>query len=480
MLQRDMPQGAPTLRTRTADEIMGQYLCKEPQETSGSPALPPTMEGIGFFHDKGYNIGFDPNRCIELLQGIFLVLMLADGTLGIYNYEDGIWESLSSSLFGVLLMNLMNQALPNSWRAPYEKLVYKGLLNAAERAEPMLQQEHLIPVCNGVYDLNRNRLLPHHPNYLFRSKSPVVYDPAATCPLFLKTVEEICCGDGALVKLLQEIWGYCLLPTCKAEKAFFWLGVGANGKSLLSDLLREIIGPKNTSQIQLSSFSERFGLEAMIGKQLNIAAENEMDAALNTEAVKAIVSGDVLNITRKYHTDLEVRQTTKLIFLLNSLPDSFDQTHGFYHKIIIVPFERVFQPEEMDRERKRKLLGERSGILNWALKGAERLMLQDYCFTKSDAAERATQNYQKEQNPVAAFYQERLVYEKGQRTYRDNVLISYVHWLAEEELSGQGTDSPQKFWKLLKDAVKSCGRPELSIGKRNGKRFLRDYRIGKN
>ena len=134
----------------------------------------------------------------------------------------------------------------------------------------------------------------------------------------------------------------------------------------------------------------------------------------------------------------------------------------------------------MDRERKTTLLGERSGILNWALKGAERLVQQGYCFTKSDAAERATQSYQREQNPVAVFYQERLVYEKGQRSYRDDVLTTYVQWLAEEELSGQGTDSPQKFWKLLKDAAKSCGRPELSYGKRKGKRFLRDYRIGRN
>lgn len=466
----------PELHTKTPEEVVEQYRRKE-QGASEPPVLPPKMEEMGFFHDKGHNIGFDPNRCVRFLQNLFQILTLADGILCIYNQEQGIWDRLSRSLFGMLFMHLMNLALEDSWRAAYEKTVYIGLMNNASRAEPIEPPETLIPVDNGVYDLERKRLLPHHANYLFRSKSPIAHDPKKGCPLFIETVEEICRRDESLVKLLQEIFGYCLLRTCKAEKAFFWLGVGANGKSLLSDMLRAVVGEANTSQVQLASFSERFGLESMIEKQLNIASENEMEHALNTEAIKAIVSGDVLNIARKYNSDLRVRQTTKLVFLLNSLPDSFDQTHGFYRKIIVVPFDKVFAPEEMDRDRKGKLFAELSGILNWCLQGAARLVQQGYRFTKSKAAEHVTRSYQREQNPVAAFYKERLVHEKGQRSYRDDILAAYARWLKAEGLSAQGTDSPQRFWKLLNDVVKSCGGMELSYGKRKGKRFLRDHRI---
>lgn len=469
----------PELYTETPERIVCRYLNRKEAGTSSADIPPPTldMQEIGFFYDKSRNIGFDPNRCIACFQELFQILLMADGMLRIYNQEQGIWDVLSRTLLGLLLMYLLNQALPNSWKYSYEKVIYKGLQNNAAKASDRRQSIHRIAVANGVYDLNENRLLPHHPNYLFRSKSPVSYDPEAACPVFQQTIQEICCNDESLTKLLQEIFGYCLLDTCKGERAFFWLGVGSNGKSLLADTLTEVVGFQNTSHIQLANFSEKFGMEAMIDKRLNLANENEIQGTFNTEAIKSIVSGDILNISRKYASDLAIRQTTKLIFLLNDLPNSFDRTHGFFRKMMIIPFQQLFTSETMDKNRKEKLNKELSGILNWALNGAKRLIQQKYQFTRSEAVERITQEYQKEQNPVAAFYEECLVYESGSKVYRKEILDRYIRWLNQECQSAQGTDSPHRFWRLLNQAAKTSGRPELSYGKNNGRRYLKEYRI---
>ena len=129
---------------------------------------------------------------------------------------------------------------------------------------------------------------------------------------------------------------------------------------------------------QLSKFSEKFGIEGIVDKSLNIANENELGGAISTESLKALISGDPINISRKFKKAINVKSNIKLIFLLNTLPDTLDNTHGYYRKILIIPFNRVFKCDEMDKDLPEKVSEELSGVLNWALEGAERLITVSY------------------------------------------------------------------------------------------------------
>lgn len=460
-----------SLNRKAVYQIIDEYRMEE--GTFGSSSLNPSMSEIGFH--MGKTLTFDPNRCIQYLKRVFLILVFEPFELRIYKKGEGIWEPLTEELLGMILMYVMNQAYENSWRRRYEQDVYDGLLRNVEHAQERKIAAHFLAVENGVCQLKTGQFFPHSPKYLFKCKSPVTFQEDMDCPVFLKTMQEIFEQDKEVLLLMQEIFGYCLLSSCKAERAFIWLGNGANGKSLLADILTAVVGPSNTSHIQLANLSDRFGMESMIGKKLNLAAENESKAAINTEAIKAIVSGDVLNITRKFKTDLSVRQTTKLIFLMNNLPETFDLSHGFYRKIIIVPFPHVFTEQEMDKERKAKLLKEKSGILNWSIQGAKRLLEQNYRFTEAKSVEQAMKAYQQEQNPVATFFQEELQYQQGKRISRKELLGYYINWLEQNGISSRGTDSPQKFWKLLGNAATMSGAEPLDYLTIHGKLVLKDY-----
>lgn len=309
----------------------------------------------------------------------------------------------------------------------------------------------------------------------------------------MKALDEIFCGDAELIQVIQEIFGNCLLNTCKAERAIFWYGVGANGKSVLADILTALIGPEQVSHVQLSSFSERFGLQAIVNKKVNLSAENEMGvSALNTESIKAIISGDRLNIARKYKADLSIQPTTKLIFLVNTLPRVTDFSHGFYRKMLILPFQRVFQQHEMDKHLRGKLLQELEGILCWALQGAVRLYENQFLFSEADQIRKALESYRLEQNPVAQFLTEQLEFHpeywkqatnKKQpkiRVDKKDVLRTYGKWLKEQGLSHNGTESSQRFWKLLQAAATAVGHPTpLVCKKSNGHEYLYGYQIRK-
>ncbi len=432
---------------------------------------------IGFFNDQKKGICLDRNICVTYLQKIIDIGYI-DGVLSLYNRQTGIWEELTESLFGTLLRYLLNSIIPNSWKMFYEKEVYAGVIREAPIMERTEKSELLIPLGEGVYDLSQEKMLAYEPDFLFTRKSNVNYDQEARCPMFEKALREIMCDDKELMECFQEIFGYTLIPNTKAEKAFYFVGVGGNGKSMCSEILTELVGKNNTVNIPLSTFSEKFGLETIINKSLNIANENEVGGALDTGNLKAITSGDTVNICRKYKTSIDYKPTIKLIFLLNTLPDTSDNTHGYYRKILIIPFNRIFREDEANRGLKTEIIqSEMSGILNWALEGAKRLVQNNYVFTESKTAKKELEEYKADQNPVDCFYKEILVEDELSSEYKKDILKAYKDFLYAMGFSSRGSDSPQRFWKLLDNAAKINTNKKLEYKKVKGELKLNHYKI---
>lgn len=478
----------------TIEERVLQYVRPPGKEGAGkAPAsLPtPSIEEIGF--TQGERRYFNPNICAHYLNKVCKFQLLDEETLFLYNYRQGIWQEATESIFGLILTTFMNRAIPGSWRKRYDEDTFLALKRTAPMRKYAKPPDHLVALENGVFHMKEQQLQPHSSNYYFQSKAPVPYHPDRQCPEFLKALDEIFRGDTELIQVMQEIFGNCLLDTCKAERAIFWYGIGANGKSVLADVLTALIGPEQVSHVQLSSFSERFGLQAIVNKKVNLSAENEMGvSALNTESIKAIISGDRLNIARKYKDDLSIQPTTKLIFLVNTLPRVTDLSHGFYRKMLILPFRRVFQQHEMDKHLRGKLLQELEGILCWALQGAVRLYKNQFLFSEADQIQKALESYRLEQNPVPQFLSDQLEFHPEYwkqanhkkrpkiRVDKRDVLSAYDKWLKEQGLSGNGTESSQKFWKLLEAAAAAAGHPTpLTCKKSNGREYLYGYQFRK-
>lgn len=475
----------------TAEERVVQYIrpVKKGAKTA-RPSLPsPSPEAIGFI--QGERRYFNPNNCISYLLRVCNIQLFDEGKLRIYNYQQGIWEELSEAMFGTLFATLVNHSLPGAWRKRYEDDVYAGLKRTAFMRRSLQVPEHLIAVQNGVFDLKEQKLKPHSGRYGFQSKSPIPYREGAACPRFLQALDEIFRGDAQLIQVLQEVFGNCLLDSAKAEKAIFWYGAGANGKSVMADILTLLVGKEQVSHVSLSSFSAPFGLQSIVNKKVNLSAENELGAAaLETELLKGIISGDRINIARKYKEDLSIQPTTTLIFLVNTLPQVADTSHGFYRKMLILPFPRVFQQGEMDKYLRDKLRKELEGILCWALEGATRLYQNQFLFSEADQIQKALKSYKLEQNPVPQFLKERLEYLPEYkecakqkklppiRIDKREVLSAYEKWLRQQDLSGHGTESPYKFWKLLGQAAAVAGHPiPLDCRKSSKREYLYGYQF---
>lgn len=431
---------------------------------------------LGFYYDEKKRLRLNTNKCVTYLKQL-LECVVESGKLLVLNRKEGIYQELTEDLIGKILRHLMNEAIADSWRKSYERDIIDGLIREVPIIDIPVIDDSLIAVNNGVFNLNSYELIPYDDEMFFTRKSPVNFIKGAGCPQFMRAIREIVCGDERLLMCIQEIFGYTLINNTKAEKVFYFVGVGANGKSFLSDIITQIVGKVNTSNIPLSRFSQKFGAEGMINKLVNIANENEFGSAISSENIKIFASGDSTNIERKYKGDLTYRSTCKLIFLLNRLPDTLDNTHGYYRKILIVPFNRIFKPEEMDRNLKEKVSEELSGILNWAIEGAVRLINNGYKFTECEAIEKVTKVYKEEQNPVETFSKDILIYEEGYSETKKDVLDAYKLWIEGQNISSRGTESPQRFWRALSNSVKIILNKELEYKKVQGTLHLKNFRI---
>ncbi len=346
------------------------------------------LGAIGFVEDEDRRQGrtfyrFQANTFADYLAKCLTGVQDSCGNLYLYNRQ-GYYQAGDDELMGKLVKYLMCQ-YDSLWSRNNETAALDSYRRSITRIVKNFNQTEHINLLDGVLDLETLQILPHSPKFYSTIQIPLKYNQDATCPRFDQFLLEITRDDKELVGLLQEMTGYFLCHHTKAEKAFLFYGNGCNGKSVMAKLITYLVGQDNVSGVPLSKFGETFALASLVNKNLNIAAENELATKFNSENFKAIVSGDSMNIQRKYKEDLHCALSCKLLFLVNTLPDTADVTHGFFRKLLIIPFNKTFTPAERDENLLEKLELELPGILNWAIQGLKRLQENRYHFSPVNA-----------------------------------------------------------------------------------------------
>lgn len=132
------------------------------------------------------------------------------------------------------------------------------------------------------------------PSALIIKLSPVVYDPLAVCPHWLRFLEEITCGDTEIVKYLQRAVGYSLTGGTSEHALFMVCSSGCNGKTTFIEALRHVFGNYarasdfSTFMQQRSSSAPRNDLAMLCGARLVTATESDDGNHLAESFVKQI------------------------------------------------------------------------------------------------------------------------------------------------------------------------------------------------
>jgi putative DNA primase/helicase len=303
----------------------------------------------------------------------------------------------------------------------------------------------------GILDLGRlgdagAALLPGSPDFFTLAALPVTPDPAFPCLAWQRFLEETFGGDPAPVRLLQEMFGYCLWPDCRYERFFLLYGDGGTGKSTTAETLQAMLGEENVSALPLERFGERFALAGLVGKMANVVFDScEVDRAAEG-TLKALVSGEPVTVEQKHCPLTTMRLTAKHLFVANSLPRFHDTTDGLWRRLTLIPFDRVCPPGRRDAGLKAKLREELPGIAHWALQGLARLLARGG-FTPFEAGTRRAAEYRRESNPVALFLEGACVADPGGRVGRQALYARFKGWAGAH---GYAAPTANKFYSEVR------------------------------
>jgi putative DNA primase/helicase len=238
------------------------------------------------------------------------------------------------------------------------------------------QDPDLFNVRNGVVHLPTGELRPHDPGLMLHRQSPVDYPADPSCPLFLAFLEQVSDGDPDWTDNLQRALGYCLSGYVQEERAFFWLGIGANGKSVLGNLIRHVFGTYAASapstflmQSRRDAGSATPELAMLPGVRLLMANEVEAGSRLSAHMLKVATSTEHIAARPLYGHPMSFKPTHKMIIRGNHRPIIVDDDEGIWRRIDLVPFDLKLKPDQRDGGLEARLMREAPGILAWMVRG---------------------------------------------------------------------------------------------------------------
>ena len=370
-----------------------------------------------------------------------------------YIYERRHWRCVSVM---ALLQDIMlsysggkiNQAtasrMINTMKVRFHRDIFPAGANEAALSS---LKETRIALANCTIDPIAGLAVPDQPEDYLRARLPYAFIPDAQCPRFHQFLAEVFRDDQdrpAKIDFLQEMMGYLLVPSTRFQVMFWLYGAGANGKSVLLDLITALLGKENVSNVSLSRLGKPFQLVELVSKLANISDEIGAQAALNDDVLKQTASGGRQTVERKGEQPFSCTLYARIIAATNHVPRIKDNSEAFFRRLKVLTFNRYFSPEEQDRELLPTLLRELPGILNWALVGLQRLEEQG-AFTELTSSDKFVAQYKLDCDPVKQFVQDMLIlpnnpdYLRASKNGRPpKELVSSVYNLYREYCSAKG------------------------------------------
>jgi putative DNA primase/helicase len=261
------------------------------------------------------------------------------GILYYYNDKEGIYIDKTEQL----MKREIVKRLDENTKARYYVEIENFIMHSAPIVE-MNSYPELIAVENGVLNVLTRELKPFSPDYYLTQKLGVKYEPNAQCPEILKFLSEVL-PEEKHRQIIQEYTGYALYRKITHHVCLLFVGVGRNGKSVLLELITNLLGKDNVANQTIQSLCyNRFSLAELHHKLANISADLPSKELVGTGIFKMTVGGDRLPGEHKHKDPFCFYNYAKLMFSCNRIPPipSTEACLAFYSRFKIVEFKNIF------------------------------------------------------------------------------------------------------------------------------------------
>lgn len=394
--------------------------------------------------------------------------MYYDGTRWVADQEGMRAKRNAKTLADVLVRYSATVFLPDDKRQSYIKYA-AGMMNYRSRNVMVTdakdlnffenmeldKDDFLLNCKNCVLDLSGDqpKALEHSADLLLSKLCNANYNPAATCTLWEKTVNEIMQGDTEKIKYLQKMSGRLLTGDTSEEEFYIFFGATTrNGKSTITELLLYLLGDYATTispeslaiKANKDSRTASPDIAKLAGTRLVVASEPPRRMLFDSSLVKTLTGRDTVSARFLHENEFQFKPKFKLILNSNYLPVISDKTVFSSNRVKVVPFERHFTEKEQNKHLKEQLQKEIDGILNWCIEGLQ--LYRKEGLEPPTAVQIATHEYSEDSDKTGKFISECLE-KSNQNLAAKDVYEKYSQWCND---CGLGVDGRTSFYEELK------------------------------
>ena len=309
----------------------------------------------------------------------------------------------------------------------------KSLPTLVSQPSALDADDMLIGVANGVIDLRTGKLRPTLRADLITRHSPVVFDAKAKCPRFEQFIGEVTAASKQLASYLQRVIGYALTGDVREQCLFFMHGSGSNGKSVLLNVIKNLLGSDLAKQtpsetLMTKRSSQTNDIARLDGLRVVIANEIDDGTLLSEALVKQMTGGDTMSARFHYREFFDFKPKLKLLMAGNHKPVIQGRDNGIWRRIRLISFEVTFEAQSQDKTLQAKLNAELPGILNWAIKGC--LAWQKQGLAAPVAVTQAVEAYKVEMDVISQWMDESCTIQAAADWKVSDAYCSYRNWAA--------------------------------------------------
>lgn len=433
---------------------------------------PRTWEDVRYIYDESKEEGRRAARTLLSSRYDLMTLEETD-TLRVYDPDTGVYTDETGVLRGEIYDGLGSVWSTHELNEIVAGLRQHNIVRKHELNGDALDGPHIC-VENGVLDLLNRELKDHSPDYHFVDRVPVEYDPAANTAPYEEFVGELVERDED-AKALFEMAGHALTPDANErwKKFLILTGDADNGKSAFYGRVKALLdGPdgeeRNTSAVKLAKMAQnRFSVYSLYGSMANIAGEIDGKKIRNTAAIKDITGGDPVELEPKGGDSFFDTVNTTLMFAANDPPIMGDRDKEAIATRIVpveLPYTFVDEPDglyekeaidEAEIEAWLDTPEARSGFLNLALDGIERLAENGGDVSLPETPDERLRMYERAADPMREFGERCLENAAGDYVAKADVTTVY-----KEFATAEGYELGSNVGSVLHDVLR--GVPGLN------------------
>jgi putative DNA primase/helicase len=215
-----------------------------------------------------------------------------------------------------------------------------------------------------------------------------------------------------MIDYVRRLAGLALLGTVREHVFPFFWGKGANGKTVLANVLQGLLGDADSGGYAVSApegfllagrdHKHETEIARLRGARLVTCSEQTSGKRFDEAKIKKMTGGDILTGRYMRQDFFDFRPSHLILVLSNFLPEVREGGPAFWRRVRLIPFNHVVPEDQQIKDLDQLLLAaEGPAILGWAVRGAVEVLaggLKDPA-TVIDA----TDNYKISEDTVASF-----------------------------------------------------------------------------